>query len=73
MAVRSDRWGHRRRKKLTHDPDFAEVALLVKYGVGIERAEAMERSERLAWLVVVGTSEGGHFNWDAMEWEKSDA
>ena len=73
MAVCPDRWGHRHRKKLTTDPDFAEVALLVKYGVAMDRAEAMERSERLAWLVVIGQSEGGRFNWDTMEWEKPGA
>jgi hypothetical protein len=39
----------------------------------MDRAEAMERSERLAWLVVIGQSEGGRFNWDTMEWEKPGA
>ena len=73
MALGVDRWGHRDGKKLTTDPDFTEVALLVKYGVGIERAEAMDRPERLAWLVVIGQSEGGRFNWESMNWEKPDA
>jgi len=33
----------------------------------------MSRIERVAWLVALGQSEGGRWNWDAMEWERQDA
>ena len=46
--------------------------LLVKNGVAESRAMEMDRIERVAWLVAIGRSEGGVWNWDSMEWEKRD-
>ena len=46
--------------------------MLVKGGVPEQRAVNMDRIERLAWLVTLGRTEGGTWDWESMEWVRSD-
>lgn len=43
--------------------------MLVKNGVrDIEYAFAMDRDERLAWLIVFGQLDGAEWDWNVMTW-----
>lgn len=61
-----------RSKKLARDAVFKECVLLVKHGVPFDVALSMDNAMRLAWLVVVGQSEGNKWNWGSMSWEPND-
>ena len=42
---------------------------LVRNGVPFDVAFSLDPDERLAWVVVFGTLDGGEFDWQAREWK----
>jgi hypothetical protein len=38
-------------------------------GISEERAFSMRRDERIAWIVVVGQTEGQEWDWGMMRWK----
>jgi hypothetical protein len=46
--------------------------MLMKYGMPEKTAFGMRRDIRLAALIVVGTSEGGEWDWTNMKWRERD-
>ncbi len=43
---------------------------LVKNGVPWHIAESLPPEERIAYAVVMGTFEGGNFDWDTLTWDR---
>ncbi len=43
---------------------------LVKNGIPFDVAASLDDEERLAWSVIFGEFEGGHFEWETLSWKK---
>jgi hypothetical protein len=46
---------------------------LVRNGVPFDVACNLGRSDRLAWVVALGTLSGRHFDWPSMTWDEEAA
>jgi hypothetical protein len=42
---------------------------LVKHGVPFDVAFSLDEDERLAFVVILGTLEGGIFDWQNLQWK----
>ena len=49
-----------------------QVASLIKNGIDIDVAMALNPDEALAWAVMFGELEGGVWNWDTLSWVERD-
>jgi hypothetical protein len=47
-----------------------EPVILIKHGVDLDVAFSMDHIMRRAWLIVLGQSEGGNWDWDLNCWRK---
>lgn len=48
---------------------LAECLYLVRSGVPFDVAFSLPDDERLAFVIVLGSLDGNHFDWDAMTWQ----
>lgn len=44
--------------------------MLIDHNVPFDVAFAMDRTMRLAWIIVLGQASGGHWDWDNMAWRE---
>lgn len=56
--------------KLSRHPDLIDCLYLVKHGVPFDVAFSLPDDERLAFVVVLGTLNGGLFNWETLRWQE---
>jgi hypothetical protein len=47
-----------------------ECLALVKFGVPFDVAFSVSNNIRVAWLIMFGELEGGHFNWSSLRWDE---
>ncbi len=59
-------------RRIAESGDLQEVLFLVRHGVDLDVADALEPIERLAWVVIFGQFEGGEFDWQSGEWRRRD-
>lgn len=52
------------------DGELREQLWLVKHGVPFDVAFSLDRTERMAWSVIMGEFEGGTFNWSSGTWDR---
>jgi hypothetical protein len=55
--------------KLSRHPDLVDCLYLVKNGVPFDVAFSLPADERLAWVVALGTLDGGEFDFQSMQWK----
>ena len=53
---------------MSRHPDLVDNLYLVRNGVPFDVAFSLDPDERLAWVVALGTLEGGEFDWRTRSW-----
>lgn len=57
-------------KREATDPTLADTLFLVQHGIPFDVAFCLPPHRRLAWVVVIGTLEGGKFDWNVGRWQE---
>lgn len=59
-------------KREADDASLHDTLFLVKNGIPFDVAFSLPAHRRLAWVVIMGTLEGGEFDWRAGSWKAQD-